>query len=224
MQLYIVTTIIERSRAPFLARIVDDLGIPFSLSMHGAGTATRKQLDFYGLEPTEKTVAFIVADAEKKTRLFHRAKARMFIDVPGNGVMMATPLKSVGGGRTLAFLTNNRTQDASAPDLNVDHELIMVVLNRGYTDDVMDAARSAGAKGGTVLHAKGTGAQYAQRFFGVTLAEEKEILLIATPASERNAIMQAIAQHTGVESKAGAIAFSLPVTEITGIRQHTPEE
>ena len=119
----------------------------------------------------------------------------------------------------MAFLTRGETSDNGTPDLNASHELIMIVLNRGYTDDVMDAAREAGAGGGTVLHAKGTGAKLAQKFLGVTLAEEKEIILIAAAAQGRNAIMSAVAEHCGIESKAGAIAFSLPITEITGLRR-----
>ena len=75
------------------------------------------------------------------------------------------------------------------------------------------------AGGGTVLHAKGTGAKLAQKFLGVTLAEEKEIILIAASKEGRSAIMTAVAQNCGVESKAGAISFSLQVSEIVGLRR-----
>ena len=67
----------------------------------------------------------------------------------------------------MAFLTGNDSlPDGTAPVMNFEHELITVIANEGSTDAVMDAARSAGAAGGTVLHAKGTGAQRAQKFFG----------------------------------------------------------
>ena len=219
MQLNLVITIINRQREKFLRTITKELAIPFSFTMLGSGTATRSQLDFYGLEKTEKAVVSFVADAEKTKGLFRQAKRRMFIDVPGNGVMMAVPMKSVGGGSTLAFFTNNTEQDDGAPDLaNITHELVIVICNHGCTDDVMDVARAAGAGGGTVLHAKGTGAALAKKFFGVTLAEEKEIILIAAASKQRSAIMQAIASQCGPNTKTGAITFSLPVTEITGIR------
>ena len=219
MQLNLVITILNRTREKFLRTIVKELEIPFSFTMLGNGTATRSQLDFYGLEATEKAVVSFVADAENTRGLFRKAKQRMFIDVPGNGIMMAIPMKSVGGGSTLAFLTNNAEHDDGAPDLtNVTHELVIVVCNHGCTDDVMDVARSAGAGGGTVLHAKGTGAALAKKFFGVTLAEEKEIILIASESRQRNGIMQAVASQCGPKTKTGAITSSLPVTEITGIR------
>ena len=120
----------------------------------------------------------------------------------------------------MAFFTNNETLEDTAPDFNnITHELVIAICNHGFTDEVMDVAREAGAGGGTILHAKGTGAEYAQKFFGVTLAEEKEILLIASPVRDRNTIMQAITAQCGTKTKAGAIAFSLPLTQIMGVRQ-----
>lgn len=221
MQLYNVVTIIDRARESFLRTICKELSVPMTLTVMGRGTATRKQLDFYGLEATEKAMVMILCDAEKKDALMHSAKERMFIDVPGNGVMMAVPLKSVGGGRALAFLTNNVTAENGTPAMDGEYELILIILNRGFTDDVMDAARDAGAGGGTVLHAKGTGAELARKFLGVTLAEEKEIILIAAEKDRRSDIMSRVAAQCGIDTGAGAIAFSLPVTEITGLRRRT---
>lgn len=220
MQLNLVMTIINRSREKFFRSITKDLQIPFSFTMMGNGTATRSQLDFYGLEAVEKEVVSFIADADLTARLFAVARERMFLDVPGRGIMMSIPLKSVGGGATLAFFTNNETLEDTAPDFNnITHELVIAICNHGFTDEVMDVAREAGAGGGTILHAKGTGAEYAQKFFGVTLAEEKEILLIASPVRDRDTIMQAITAQCGTKTKAGAIAFSLPLTQIMGVRQ-----
>ena len=98
------------------------------------------------------------------------------------------------------------------------HELIVVVANSGYTDDVMDVARQAGAGGGTVIHAKGTGAKLANKFFGVSLAEEKEVMFIAETCTKKTTIMKSITEKVGPTTPAGAICFSLPITEIAGIR------
>lgn len=79
--------------------------------------------------------------------------------------------------------------------MDFSHELIMAIMNEGYSDTVMDAARSAGAGGGTVLHAKGTGRARAEKFFGVSLADEKDVVYIVAHAEEKAAIMQAIARQ-----------------------------
>ena len=101
---------------------------------------------------------------------------------------------------------------------NTDHELIVVISQQGYTDVIMDAAREAGAYGGTIIHAKGTAGEVANKFMGVTLADEKEIVYIVSKATEKNAIMKAIMEHAGLNSKAKAVCFSLPVTDTAGLR------
>ena len=218
MELNFVLTVLDRSKADQMAALYSDNGVPLVLTMLGRGTATHEQLSLQGLEATEKAVVAAVADNEKTRLLMRSAKRKLFLDIPGNGVMMVIPVKSVGGGKTLAYLSNNTVSDGSVPNLHFEYELILVVLNQSYMDDVMNAARSAGASGGTVLHAKGTGARYAQKFFGVALANEKEVVLIAARASEKAAIMRAIAEQTGPETPAGAITFSLPNSAVAGLR------
>jgi len=101
---------------------------------------------------------------------------------------------------------------------NTTHDLVIVIAEQGYTNMIMDAAREAGAYGGTVIHAKGTGAEAAEKFMGVSLAVEKEIIYIVTKTELKNSIMQAIMEKAGPNSKAKAITFSLPVTDTAGLR------
>ena len=82
----------------------------------------------------------------------------------------------------------------------------------------MDAARKVHAAGGTVIHAKGTGTKEAEKFLGVTLVPEKEMLFIVVKSSQKNEIMRAIMDKAGLESKAKSIVFSLPVTDTAGMR------
>ena len=218
MELNFVLSVLDRDRADAMATLYQEQGLPMILTFMARGTATSEHLDLYGLEPTEKAVVAAVADSEKTKQLVRSAKRKLFIDIPGNGIIMAVPVKSVGGGRTLAYLTDNSAPESGAPDMQFDHELIVVILNQSYMDDVMTAARSAGAFGGTALHAKGTGAKYAEKFFGVSLANEKEVVLIAARSSEKSAIMRAILEQTGPHTPAGAISFSLPVSTVAGLR------
>ena len=99
----------------------------------------------------------------------------------------------------------------------------MIIANQGCIDTVMDAARSATAGGGTVIHAKGTGMESAEKFLGVSLAAEKEIILIVTKTKDKNQIMKAIMEKAGLESKEKAIVFSLPVTSTVGLRMREDE-
>ena len=102
--------------------------------------------------------------------------------------------------------------------MNFAHELIIVILNEGHVDLVMDAARSAGAGGGTVLHAKGTGSVGTEKFFGVSLADEKDMVYIVAHSDEKAAIMRAVTEKAGPGTPSGAICFSLPISSVAGLR------
>ncbi len=218
MILDLVAAIVDRDKAKKMSELFESHKLPLVLAMLARGTATSETLDLYGLEATEKALLITVAGGDMAKQIMRAAKRKLFIDVPGNGIMLAIPIKSVGGGRTLAFLSGGAAPDNTAPELTFEHELIMAVANEGHTDTVMDAARSAGAAGGTVLHAKGTGGKLSEKFLGVSLADEKEVVLIVSKAAEKAAIMNAIAQQAGVDTAAGAIAFSLPISSVAGLR------
>ena len=219
MELNYIISITDRDQIQELATLFQNLELNMGLVMLGKGTATSEQLSIYGLTNTEKAIVSTVADAESTKRLIREAKRKLFMDIQGNGIMLTIPIKSVGGGRTLAYLTGNKAPTGGAPAMQFEHELIIAVLNAGYSDAVMDAARTAGAGGGTVLHARGTGTKQAEKFFGVSLAEEKDILYIVAPAGQKAAIMSAINTTTGAGTKAGAICFSLPVSDVIGLRK-----
>ena len=215
MILDMVMAIVDRDKAKLMAELFENHKLPMVLAVLGRGTATSEVLDLYGLEAKEKALLITVAGADMTKQLIRAAKHKLFIDVPGNGIMMAIPLKSVGGGKTLAFLSGGAAPDKAVPEMKFDHELIMAVINEGHTDPVMDAARSAG---GTVLHAKGTGGKLSEKFLGVSLADEKEVVLIVSKAGEKTAIMRAISDQCGVDTPSGAITFSLPISSVAGLR------
>lgn len=219
MELYFVISILNRKNAPKMLAIHESLNLSIILSALGKGTATSEHLSLYDLEESEKAIIWSIATEPSAKQLIKNAKRKLFIDIPGNGVMMTVPIKSVGGGKTLDYITDGQNPGGGKPDMNFEHELIIVILNEGYSDTVMDAARMAGATGGTVLHAKGTGRKASEKFFGVSLAEEKDLIYILAASQKKTDIMKAITSGCGTGKKAGAICFSLPVSEVAGLRR-----
>lgn len=94
--------------------------------------------------------------------------------------------------------------------------LIITIVNKGYSDEVMNAAREEGASGGTVVHARGTGTEEAEKIFGITIEPEKELVLILTKDENRQAIMKAIFNAAGLATRGHGISFSLPVDDVLG--------
>ena len=130
-------------------------------------------------------------------------RRKMRIDVPGTGIAFTVPLSSIGGKRALGFLTEHQTltwkEESTLKDTR--YELLLVIANQGYTGSIMDAARAAGAGGGTVIHAKGTGMEGAAPFLGMELVNEKELVLIVSRTAQKNRIMKAIMD--GADRRAG---------------------
>ena len=102
MELYYIIAVVDRERADEMAELYQAAGLHLTLTKLGHGTAPREALSIYGLDATPKAIVSAVADGEMQKQIFKNAKRRMQIDIPGHGVMMAVPLKSVAGGRPLA--------------------------------------------------------------------------------------------------------------------------
>ncbi len=97
------------------------------------------------------------------------------------------------------------------------HQLILCIVNTGYSEAVMDAAKAAGARGGTILKARGTGNKEAEKFFKITVQPEKEMVLILVPADIKEAVMHALYKNVGLNTPGQGIAFALPVDNVVGL-------
>lgn len=217
----LLIAITDRSRSEAFAEWFQDQGVTLVLTALGKGTATTEVLDYLGLEATEKAVLLCVGP--RTPRLIRRAARDLWLDVPGNGIVMAVPVSSIGGAATRDYLLHQEAEE-SMEEKKLTHELVVVIANRGYTDMVMDAAREAGATGGTAVHAKGTGTDLAKKFFGVSIAEEKELIFILTRVEDRKAIMKAVMCGAGMQTEAQAMVFSMPVSDLAGLRRLGSEE
>ncbi len=208
-------TVTDRSAAEEFAAWFRDKGAPLVLTARGRGTASTDVLDYLGLEATEKAVLFCTTTQGR--RLVHQAEKELWLDVPGRGIVMTVPLSSIGGRVAKEYLLGADAQGEEEKEMT--HELIVVITEQGYTDHVMDAARAAGATGGTTVHAKGTGTEQARKFFGVSIAEEKDMVFILARKETRNDIMKAIIEKAGMKTEARSLVFSLPVSDLAGLRK-----
>lgn len=228
--LNLTIAITDRERTETAIKIFQENNVFTTDIVLGQGTAPGEILDYLYLNAAEKSVIFGVVTSGGLLPLLKAFKRKMFIDVPGNGIVVTVPLNTIGGKRSLEYMLDGQTisinensrdeaERIERMSIKTDYELIFVIANEGYSDLIMEAARSAGAGGGTVIKAKGTGAEYTEKFFGFSIATEKEIHMLVTPAQGRNAIMKAIMEKAGLDTKAQGIVFSLPVSHAMGLRQ-----
>lgn len=108
--------------------------------------------------------------------------------------------------------------------MDLKFEVIFCIVNSGFSEAVMEAARECGASGGTVLNARGTASKEAEKIFNVAVHPEKEIVMILVPGTLKEAILHALYKAVGLKTPGQGIAFSIPVDEAVGIQAPKPPE
>lgn len=217
---YIMTTIIDRKNSKKYIDLYKKDKLEVMYITLGEGTARGDILDYLGLEASEKMVIFNFVQQHDWMLTKKDLQRKLQIDAPGEGIAFLVPLSSIGGKRTLQFLLDRQelleSEESTLKDTT--YELIVAIADQENLEMVMDAARGAGAYGGTVIHAKGTGMEYAEKYLGVTIAAEKAMIFIVTKKDQKNSIMKAIMEQAGMQTPAKTIVFSLPVTDTAGLR------
>lgn len=103
------------------------------------------------------------------------------------------------------------------------HEVILCIVNSGFSETAMDAARAQGAGGGTVIHARGTAGAEAEKMFNIAIEPDKEIVMIIVNKENRDAILHALYKDVGLNTPGQGIAFALPVDKVVGLSERKPE-
>lgn len=209
--LYWMITVTDRNQSQKFLSFYKTYGIEVVLSTLGKGTAASEILNDFGLEATQKAVLLSVVTGKVWSAVQKGLQTIMLIDIPGTGIAFTMPLSSIGGKRQLEFLTNGQPFQKGEENVLKDtkYELLVVIANQGYTEQIMAAVRRENAGGGM---------EGAEKFLGVSLASENELVLIVVKHADKNNVMTAIMQEAGLETKAKAIVFSLPVTGTAGLR------
>lgn len=178
------------------------------------------------IDSTPKAVTHTVVTKDSWVKIKDSLEKEMDIDLPNRGIVFTVPLSSVGRARQLKLLAGSQeiTIGEESTLKDTAYELIVIIANAGYSDNIMIAARKGGAQGGTIVHAKGSGTRGTEDFFGVTLAAEKEMVYIVTKKEKKNRIMQAVLSECGEGTKPNAVVMSLPVTSTAGMRFYEIKE
>jgi len=212
----LITVFSERGQGDRCMRILRGNGAELLQVSAGLGTATGDMLRLLGLSRTEKQVVFALC-AENKVQ-----ETMTELVAGSNAMAFSTALSSISVPlfRQPESVGEQKREGASPMNEGTKYEVVVVMANRGHIDRVMDAARKGGAGGGTVIHARGK-EEGGEHFFGVTLAEERDIFFIVTPSEQRVSIMQAIVKEAGLHTPAKAAVFSIPIQHLAGFPKYS---
>ncbi len=195
---YQINTIVNHGIGEKLAAQTREAGARGGTILVGRGSAHQGLLRLLALSDVEKDILVTLVTAEEYESVWAALCTSQLFTKKNRGICYTIPLH---GGSHM----NERTT----------HELITIISNRGYADDIMDAARKAGARGGTIVHARGTGTTGDAKFFGVTIVPEKEEILILAETSTVPAIEQAIQSLPCLKEAGMGILFTTPVSRFS---------
>lgn len=212
--------IAEYSCIQTIQNILMTENIPCRFLVHGHGSADSQMLDYLGLGDNKKITAFSFVADDKVMKLYESFNNKLSLTEAGKGIAFTIPLTGASG--TAFALNGTKPEQEGTTEMNeAKYELIITVVNRGGFEAVKEAAKEAGARGGTLLHGLGLGGEEAAKFLGISIQPEKDIVLVVVGRNDREQVMQKILDTAGILTEYRGICFSLPVDSALGLAGKT---
>lgn len=211
-------TIANRKFAEDYLEFFRDYNISHVMEKFCDGTATNTTLDILGFKDNHNVMFETMISNEQVKEIVKGLKNEMNIDGAGNGIALFISVDGIGGKSSKQYFIDEKNSE-NKEIINMESYnsvLIITIVDKGNTELVMDSAKSAGATGGTVVRAHGTGTDIA-KFFGITISEEKEMVYIVSSRENRDNIMKAIMENAGRGTEAHGVVFSLPIDKVLGM-------
>jgi hypothetical protein len=229
--LKLIFFITDWSRANVISGVFAEEKVRFRFISKGTGTANSDILDLFGIGSSEKAVIICLEQAVLVPVLMKEVQKKLGFHNPGSGIAFTVPLSGINSPMLRVFkqsIDKNEKIAAYAGDARSSgegenmaeefkHDLIISVVNQGYSDQLMNTAKEAGASSGTVLNARGQVHEGVVKFFGISVQDEREIIMILTTREKKVPIMRAVCEAHGLNSKAQGIVLSLPVDTVMGL-------
>ena len=206
------------------ADLFDRGQVPLQYQFLAQGTASSELREVLGLGSSEKSVLLSMMPRPFASAMLQKVHVGLSLGGINSGIAFTVPL-SGGSNVLIKMLENMAAQDAGGQLEQEEkamtecrYSLVMAIVNQGYSEEVMNAARPQGARGGTVFHSRRLVNEEAMKFWGISVQPEKEIVLIVVANEYKRAIMQAISEACGFQSPAHGLVVSLPVDEAIGLK------
>ena len=210
-----IVTIVERGSGAAMMRLYTQNQVFLHCQRPGRGTATSEILDILGLGSSEKDILISYATQSVAHRLMYKLDNDLRGSVRTGGIVFDLPL--TGMNNLVAAAISYKSANTRKGEGNMDLEnkgknsLILVTCSRGCSEAVMETAKKAGARGGTVFKARWTGMEDVEQSYDLTLNEEREIVAIVIPDEIRNAVMEAINEKHGLKSDSQGMLCSMGI-------------
>ena len=215
----LVVAVVDTAQAESVFRVYRENRALVSFECMARGTARTEMLDLLGLGETSKAIVMCLAGHQLAQHLLERLGYELKMRYPGRGIAFSVPVTGIGvrWHKLLTQAEQTEVLDMDRAEKKDGFDVVAVVMEQGYTNLVMDVARKAGARGGTVISARGIAEDEVKQFFGIEIQAEKEIVFLVVKSEEKQEIMTAIMKAVGMKTKSHGIVLSLPVSNAIGL-------
>lgn len=213
----VVVSIVERGQGRNIIELFTQQKLTHHFQSHGQGTATSEIMDLLGLDSLEKDVIFSVGKATMVNRLMRDLNHDLRGSTRSKGIVFDMKLTAMAHVTALAIqapVMEESGREDTMVEEGMENSMILVTVNQGFTEEVMETARKAGARGGTIIHARWAGSESTEEFYGITVQQEKEIISIISPSAKRKDIMEAINKNHGLKTEARGTVCSLAIEDM----------
>lgn len=213
----LIVTIVQKDNGEFINTAANAAGANGGTVLLGKGVTDNSILQLLGLGESSKDITYNIVDSQLtdkvKTAIIEAAKEKR----AHFGVLFTIKLNSfIKSGHNTESQKSTSTETIQGDNtMNASYELINVIVNKGYAEDAMDAARKAGAGGGTIISARGTAREDDAKFFGMKIVPEKDLLMILVPADKKEPIIEAITNLPCLSEAGSGILFCTPANDFT---------
>lgn len=213
-EMKLMLSIVERGQGKILTKLYGEHGVTMHFQSIGRGTASSELLEVLGFGGSERTVLLSFGAGGCIDGLMELLDQGTMETAETKGIVVSLPL--TGMSRIMAVLAGQvmpGEQETGKMEKNGKNSLILIVANHGHTDEIMNTARAAGARGGTILRSRWAGPEDTEGFYGMKFQKEKEIVVILTSADKKAVIMETVNRKHGMKTEAGAMICSVGIDQ-----------
>ena len=181
------------------------------------GTVNSRVLNFIGLADVRRELVYLVAEKSVAYRALEEMNKEFEFDKPNRRIVFTTSINGILGSKNVKSKKRVVNNDIEKRGDKTMYNLITVVVDKGLAEDVIDAANKAGAKGGTIINARGSGIHESGKILSMEIEPEKEIVLILSESDTTESIVSAIRDAIKIDEPGNGILFVQDVNKTYGI-------
>lgn len=207
--------VVNYGAASKILKIAKKYGIKGGTIFIGHGTVHSRLLDILGLNDVRKEIVTMVAEYELTSKAIKGVSAEMKFEKPHHGIAFSLSVSEFIGGINVSE-TNSIINEVKKSMYNI----IYTVVDKGKAEDVIEAANKAGARGGTIINARGAGTNEVRKLFSIVIEPEKEVVFIITKCEQKDSIVKSIRSQLKIDEAGKGILFVMDINEVYGLHDH----